>query len=285
MNSTSISGSEVYKSLCSIAGSSNVSESRTVNITYGFDSSAAPAAEPAFVVLARSVEQIKHILEHANRHGIPITTVATGQNVAGTALPRQGGIVLDLQYMNNILEINTDAGYALVEPGVTYNQLSAAITKQGFRCHIPTSPGGSSVLANHLLAPSGSLNTRHLDSVIALEVVLPNGEIVKTGSAAFPGSRFFLRYGPFPDLTGLFCYSYGTLGVVTKASIRIYPISEDTRVPAAAFDNFSSSVQFVKEVVIPRSAEESLCPMANAEKTQRFQWSLPRGPATGRTSE
>jgi len=249
---------EVHRGLCSIVGASNVSDSSAVIITYGFDASPTPPSQPDFVVLPREVIQIKHILELANRHRLPVTTLSGGVNVAGNAIPTQGGIVLDLKWMNKILEVNTDAAYVVIEPGVTYDELSAELAKNGFRCQLPTSPGGSSPLAQQLLNPSGSLVNRHQDSVIALEVVLANGEIIRTGSAAFSSSGFFLRYGPYPDLTGLFCCSYGTLGVITKASLRIYPVNEDTKLLVAAFDSFSSSVNFVKEVCRRNIAEHTI---------------------------
>lgn len=251
-------GGEVYKGLCSIVGSSNVSDSSAVTITYGFDSSPTPPSQPGFVLLPRDVIQIKHILEFANRYRLPVTTLSGGVNVAGNAIPTQGGIVLDLKWMNKILEVNSDAAYVVIEPGVTYDELTAELARNGFRCQLPTSPGGSSPLAQQLLNPSGSLVNRHQDSIIGLEVVLPSGEIIRTGSAAFPASGFFLRYGPYPDLTGLFCLSYGTLGVVTKASIRIYPVNEDIRLLIAAFDSFSSSINFVKEVCRRNIAEHAI---------------------------
>lgn len=249
---------EIYKALCSIVGSSNVSDCDAVAITYGFDASPTPPSQPSLVVLPREVIQIKHILELANRYRLPVTTLSGGVNVAGNAIPTQGGIVLDLKWMNKILEVNSDSAYVVIEPGVTFDELSAELSRKGFRCQLPTSPGGTSPLAQQLLNPSGSLVNRHQDSIIGLEVVLPNGEIIRTGSASFSSSGFFLRYGPYPDLTGLFCCSYGTLGVVTKASIRIYPVNEDIRLPIAAFEAFSSSVSFVKEVCRRNIAEHAI---------------------------
>jgi glycolate oxidase len=246
---------EIFKALCSIVGRSNVSNSDVVTVTYGFDASPTSPSEPAFVVLPRDVIQVKHILEVANRYRLPVTPLSGGVNVGGTAIPTQGGIVLDLKWMNKILEVNTDAAYVVIEPGVTYDELTAELAKRGFRCHIPTSPGGSTPIGNQLMRPSGSLANRHIDSIIGLEVVLPNGNIIRTGSAAFPFSGFFLKYGPFPDLSGLFCCAHGTLGVVTKASIRIYPVNEDIRLAIASFDSFSSSISFVKEVCRRNIAE------------------------------
>jgi FAD/FMN-containing dehydrogenase len=160
--------------------------------------------------------------------------------------------------MNKIIEINEDASYAVIEAGVTFDELTAKLTEKGWRCQIPTSPGGSTPTGNFLVRPSGSLANRHLDSFVGLEVVLPNGTIVRTGSSAFPFCGSYLRYGPFPDLTGLFCCAHGTLGVVTKAAIRIYPINESIKISIAAFENFSDSVNFAKNVCRRNIAEHCI---------------------------
>jgi len=146
----------------------------------------------------------------------------------------------------------------VIEPGVTFDELTAKLFEKGYRCQIPTAPGGSTPVGNYLLKPSGSLANRHLDSFVGLEVILPDGTIVRTGSSAFPFCGSYLRYGPFPDLTGLFCLSYGTLGVVTKAAVRIYPINESIQIPIVAFENYSDSVNFVKDVSRRNIAEHCI---------------------------
>ena len=103
-------------------------------------------------------------------------------------------------------------------------------------------------MGNYLSRPSTSLATRHLDSIVELEVVLPDGTIFNTGSSMFPNGGSHLRYGPFLDLAGLFCCGYGTLGVVTRASVRIYPINEANRLNLAGFDTYEASVDYVKDL-------------------------------------
>lgn len=249
---------QVYNALCSAAGKENVSDSEVVLVSYGFDSSPAVPGKPDFVVLPRDTIGVKNILEVANRARIPVTTMSGGVNVGGTAVPSQGGIVLDLKWMNKIIEINEDAAYAVIEAGVTFDELTAKLAEKEFRCQIPTSPGGSTPVGNYLMRPSGSLSNRHLDLFVGLEVVLPDGTIVRTGSSAFPFCGSFMRYGPFPDLTGLFCCAHGTLGVVTKAAIRIYPINESIKLSIAAFENFSDSILFAKDVSRRNIAEHCI---------------------------
>ena len=218
-------------------------------VTYGFDQSRVPFQRPSFVVLPENKEDVRETLKIADKHKIPVTVLSGGVNVSGHCIPSEGGIVLDLRRINKIIEINTGSGYALIESGVTYDKLNAALAEKGFRCHITTAPGGSTVIASQMVRPSGSLANRHLDSLIDLEVVLPDGTIANTGSSHFPGAGYGLRYGPFPDLTGLFCCAHGTMGIVTKASVRIYPINESNRLNLMAFGDFDSSLKFVKEII------------------------------------
>jgi len=250
----------VYKELQEKVGADKVKNDDAILVTYAFDSSIAPFSKPAMVILPENCRDVQKVLIVANRERIPVTVMSGGVNIGGLTVPSEGGIVLDLRNMDRILEINTDANYAVIEPGVIFDRFTAALSEKGFRCHVPTAPGGATPLGNYLLNPSGSLSNRHLDSIIALEVVLPDGTILNTGSKAFPSpnSKPYRRYGPFPDLTGLFCCAYGTLGVITKAAVRIYPKNESTKLILAGFDNFESAVNFVKDVVNNNIAESCI---------------------------
>jgi len=241
----------LYQELCDRIGAEKVKNDETILVSYGFDASMVPFRKPSFVVLPESRDDVREVLIIANKGKVPVTVMSRGVNIAGMTVPSEGGIVLDFRNMNAILEIDTDSGYAVIEPGVTFDEFTSALSKRGFRCHVPTAPGGAAPLGNYLLNPSGSLSNRHLDSILDLEVVLPDGTIVNTGSTAFssPNPKPCRRYGPFPDLGGLFCCAYGTLGVITKASVRIYPRNESTQVNLAAFDEFGSAVEFVKDLI------------------------------------
>ena len=241
------------KSLCQVLreaiGDNKVKDDENVLLTYSYDSSPTPQQKPSAVVLPENSEDVKKILKIANENKIPIAVMAYGVNAAGGCIPTEGGIVLDLRRMDKIVEINTDSGYATIEPGVTFDKLTAALAEKGYRCQIPASPGGTSVIANYLLRPSGNFTTKHLDPVLDLDVVLPDGTLFSTGSSAFTNIGSCLRYGPFPDLTGMFCCAYGTLGVITKAAVRIYPINEARDAILVAFDNFKQSSEFTKDII------------------------------------
>ncbi|MBI2955469.1 MAG: FAD-binding oxidoreductase [Chloroflexi bacterium] len=245
-----------YRDLVAAAGAENVTDNEVVRATYAFDISPNLPCLPEFVVKPKSVAQVQEILKTCDRYVVPVTPIAAGLNAAGTCIPSPGGIALDLRWMDNILEINTEAAYALVEPGVTFDKLSSALNKVGFRTHVPTAPGGASVMGNSLNG-AGELPGRHADPILALEAVLPSGEIVRTGSAAVPGGSWQSPSGPYAGLTHLFC-CFGTMGVVTKMAIRIYPILEDRRVLMVGFDAFSAAMPFANEVLRSGIAEASI---------------------------
>jgi FAD/FMN-containing dehydrogenase len=205
--------------------------------------------KPDYVVLAESSEDVQKVLPIADKYKVPVTVLSAGANVAALTVPLEHGLVLDLRRMNKIIEINTDAGYAVVESGVTFDEFTAALRKAGYRCHITTAPPAGSVVGNYLSRSSGTFCTRHLDPMIDLEVVFPDGKAVRTGSSHFPGAGMSLRYGPGPDMAGMFCLAHGTMGIVTKASVRIYPITESNRLLFATFNDYNSSLQFVKDAI------------------------------------
>jgi FAD/FMN-containing dehydrogenase len=239
-------------------GPSKVEDDELVLVTYASDISPEPFRKPSFVIFPENRNDVVATLQIANEYKIPLTVMSGGTNVMGACIPPEGGIAIDLHRMNRIIEINTDSGYAVVEPGVNFDRFSAALEENGFRCHIPTAPGGATPLGNYINRPSGSLANRHLDSILDLEVVLPDGTILSTGSSIFPSVGSHLRYGPFPDLAGLFLCSYGTLGIITKGALRIYPINESNRMNLTAFDKFEDAVDFVKDVTNHNIAEHCI---------------------------
>jgi FAD/FMN-containing dehydrogenase len=230
-------------------GENKVKDDDVVLVTYMTDPSPVSKRKPAFVVLPESKGDVIATLKLANKYLIPVTVMAGGVSLAGYSIPAEGGIVLDTHRMDKIIEINTDSGYAVVEPGCSFDKLTAALREKGFRALIPTAPGASSAMGNALGRPTNNMCARHLDAVVDLEVVLPDGTDFCTGSSHFPNAGSSLRYGPFADLAGLYTCGYGTMGIITKAALRIYPINEANRINVAAFDSFADAVDFVKDIL------------------------------------
>jgi len=245
------SGSEVVcRELKEAIGAAKVRDDEITLVTYGrirhgFDIMW-PYRKPCLVVFPETREDVVETLKIANRHKTPITSVGTAAIFLGTT---EGGIIIDQRRRDKVLEINTDSGYAVIEPGVSFDKLTSALRGTGFKCSVGTMPGPGTVLGQALSRGSQSFTTRYLSVVLDLEVVLPNGTVFSTGSSHFEGVGSHLRYGPYPDLAGLYTCAYGTMGVITKAAIRIHPVNEASRVNLAGFDNYADALDYVKELV------------------------------------
>ena len=189
-----------------------------------------PAEKVASAALAPdSVEQIQGILAIANRFSIPLYTVSTGRNLAygGSAPVYSGSVVLDLKRMNRILEVSEEFAYALVEPGVSYFDLYRHIREKGLKLWIDVpDPGWGSLIGNSLDHGAGRtpLPYRdHFDAHCGMEVVLANGQVVRTGMGSISGSKLWqqTKYGPGPLLDGIF--SQSNFGIVTKMGFWLMP--------------------------------------------------------------
>src|SRR5271170_2917853 len=139
------------------------------------------------------VEQVQAVVKIANRYKIPIYPVSTGKNLGygGSAPVLSGSVVLDLKRMNRILEVNERNAYALVEPGVSYFDLYRYIQEKGLKLWLDVpDPGWGSLMGNALDHGGGytALPFRdHFEAHCGMEIVLANGEVMRTGMGAMPG--------------------------------------------------------------------------------------------------
>lgn len=185
-----------------------------------------PPGAAAAVVLPGTADELREVMCLAASWGEPVTPVVAGYNVAGIAIPRRGGIVVDLTRLNRIVELNRDAMHVVVEPGVTFAQLKTFLDAEAPELvyTYPFAPPTTSVVANALLDGLNNLSMRHGAMgkwLHGVEAVLADGTVVRTGSGAVvPG--WFSR-SPLPDLTGLFVSTQGTTGIVTKAALALVP--------------------------------------------------------------
>jgi 4-cresol dehydrogenase (hydroxylating) len=183
-------------------------------------------------VAPATLEEVQAVVRAANQHRIPLYPISTGRNLAygGSAPVYSGSVVLDLKRLNRVLEVNERNAYALVEPGVSYFDLYDHIQKAGLDVWIdPPDPGWGSVIGNALDGGGGwtaSPFRDHFGAHCGMEVVLANGEVVRTGMGALPNSKSWQHnrwgYGPWVD--GLFRQS--NFGVVTKMGFYLMPRPE-----------------------------------------------------------
>lgn len=221
---------DIKSELINIVGEEHVSTDPADCIPYERDDQfwTIPAHPPDYVVRPVSKPEIQDILKLANQHKIPVVPYAAGINRKGLCIAQKGGILLDMRRMTRI-EIDPEMMVAKVEPGVNFAQLVVALNQYPrLRCLTPDAPATASVLANYMLRGIYATSTRYgIDHLITMEIVLPNGEILDTGSGATP--KCTLPYCGIvngPDLTKLFQAGPGTMGVATEGRIRLYPMPE-----------------------------------------------------------
>ena len=185
---------------------------------------------PSAAVAPDGVEQVQAVVKIANHYKIPLWTISTGKNLGyGGSAPLLGGsVVLDLKRMNRVLEVNDKNHYALVEPGVSYFDLYRYIQDKNLKVWIdPPDPGWGSPVGNALERGGGYTPMRdHFDCHCGMEVVLANGDVVRTGMGALPNAKTWQQYkygfGPYVD--GIF--SQSNFGVVTKMGFWLFPQPE-----------------------------------------------------------
>jgi (+)-pinoresinol hydroxylase len=187
----------------------------------------------AAAIAPDNAEQVVELVKIANRYRIPIYPISTGKNLGygGAAPALAGSVVFDLKRMNRVVEIDERNGYVVVEPGVSYFDLYNYIQEKGLKLWIDVpSPGWGSVLGNALdggvgvtLAPYRN----HFDAQCGIEVVLPNGRMMRTGMGALPGAKTWQQFkaGYGPRIDGLFKQS--NYGVVTKMGFWLMPAPEN----------------------------------------------------------
>ena len=183
-------------------------------------------------VAPANVEEVQAVVRIANAAGLPLYPISTGKNLGygGAAPILSGSVVVDLKRMNRVIEVNEAEGWVLVEPGLSYFDLYNPMRERGVRLWIdPPDPGWGSPIGNALERGVGYTRLPyrdHWDAHCGLEVVLANGDVVRTGMGSLPGAQSWqsFRYGCGPLVDGLF--SQSNFGIVTKMGFWLQPEPE-----------------------------------------------------------
>lgn len=214
-----------------------VSTGRSILEMHSRDEGHVTPVLPDAVVFPRSTEEVSTIVKICAAHKCPIIPFGIGTSLEGHVIPVQGGISIDLSQMNSILEIHEEDLDAVVEPGVTRMQLNSELRTTGLMFTVD--PGADATLGGMAATRASGTNAVRYgtmrENVLALEVVLPDGEIIQTGSRARKSSSGY-------DLTHLFVGSEGTLGIITKLVVRLFGQPEVIRVASCSFDTLSGAV-------------------------------------------
>jgi len=213
--------------------------------TYSYDGFL-PEFMPDAVIVPGSTEEISKIMRAANREKINIVPRGAGTNICGSSVARKGGIIIAFHRMNKILEIDSDNRCAVVQPGVVNGDLQKEVGKHDLM--YPPDPASmfvSTIGGNVALNAGGPRGVKYgvtRDYLLGLEVVLPTGEVIKTGGKTLKSVSGY-------DLTRLMCGSEGTLGIVTEITVRLVPLPPAKATLQAIFSDLDDAAKTVSAII------------------------------------
>ena len=223
-------------------GRFSMSESTRANYARGEDTYD-PVLSQA-VVFPETNEEVSKILKLCNDHKIPIVPFGTGTSLEGNVVGNENGITISLEKMNKVLSVNVADFDCRVQANVTRKQLNEYLREDGV--FFPIDPGADAALGGMAAtSASGTMAVKYgtMRTVVSgLTVVLPNGDIIKTGSRTKKSSAGY-------NLTNLFIGSEGTLGVITEVQLRLSPIPESIMSAACHFKDLESAVLTSQEII------------------------------------
>jgi glycolate oxidase len=236
----------IVPQLQAIAGAGNVLAGEDAKADYFHDEALGLQPEtPRAVVFPEDATQVQKIVEWANATKTPLTARGSGTGLSGACIPTPGGVVVAFEHMNAVVEIDTDNHVAVVQPGVTLEQLDAETARHGLI--YPTFPGElSASLGGNVATNAGGMRavkygvTRH--QVLGLHAVLGTGEAIRTGGK-------FVKSTAGYDLTQLIIGSEGTLAMVNEATLRLYPRATHTATVLAPFTNLPDCTGSVPKLI------------------------------------
>ena len=196
------------------------------------------------VVFPETNEEVSQLLKLCNEHKIPVVPFGTGTSLEGHVVGNQNGITISLEKMNKVLSVNAEDFDCRVQANVTRKQLNEYLREDGV--FFPIDPGADAALGGMAAtSASGTMAVKYgtMRTVISgLTVVLPNGDIIKTGARTKKTSAGY-------NLTNLFIGSEGTLGIITEVQLRLSPIPESIMSAVCYFPDLDSAVKASQEVI------------------------------------
>jgi len=237
---------DLIQALAEIVGAGAAKSGADAGDDYSHDEALnAQWGRPDAVVFPETPEQVAAVLAYADEHKIPVTARGAGTGLSGSCIPRSGGIVVSFERMNNILEIDTENHAAVVQPGVTLDQLDTALAPLGLV--YPVFPGEySASLGGNVNTNAGGMRavkygvTRH--HVLGVQAALPTGEVIRSGGKIVKVSTGY-------DLTQLIIGSEGTLALVTEATLKLHPRLAHAATILAPFATLEDVTKAVPRVI------------------------------------
>lgn len=236
---------EILEQIKSIVGAEYVFTDAESFEKYGKDHTERLHFNPAVVVKPKNPEEISALMQLANVHLIPVTPRGAGTGLSGGALPHLGGLVIAMERFNSILEIDERNLQVTTEPGVITEMLQDAVKEKGLFYPPDPASKGSCFIGGNISENSGGPKAVKYgvvkDYVLNLEVVLPNGEIIWTGSNILKNATGY-------NITQLIVGSEGTLGIVTKIVLRLIPHPKFDLLMLAPFNSLEKASEAVSAI-------------------------------------
>ncbi len=233
-----------FQRLQALLGAGRVLTGESELLLHARDESHHPEQKPDAVIYPHSAEEISKILRFANERKIPVTPWGAGTSMEANPVPVYGGIVLDLSRMNQVVAIYPEDLQAVVQPGVTHVEFNQKLSRHGL--FFPPDPGAPATIggmvANNAAGIQAIKYGATKDYVLALEVVLADGKILKVGNRAMRTSSGY-------NLVGLFVGSEGTLGVFTEITLRLAGVPKEVSAATAVFPTLEQAAQAVVQIV------------------------------------
>ena len=235
---------------------STVLTGREEIIPYMRDASYFNGKLPDAVIIPGSTREVSEIMSVCNEMKVQVTTRGGGSSLTGSSVPISGGVVISMARMNRIIETKPSDSYVVAEPGVRLDDLNRELRKIGF--FYPPDPASSmaATVGGTISTNAGGLRAATYGTtkewILGLEVVLPTGEVIETGGRTLKRSKGY-------DLTALMAGSEGTLGIITKAILKIWPLPEATGRIMAYFREIAPAGRAIAELktrgIVPYIAE------------------------------
>ena len=226
----------------------NSADSPEILRDYSCDQSFVRPVMPQMIAYPESLEEVQEIVKMANQENVPLTPFSSGLNLHGATIPNQGGIMLDMSKMDKILDLDERNQWVLIEPGVTYERLQDELDTFGLRAMIPWGvPPSRSVLSSQI---EGDPNLSYAsfeygaDRILDIELILPEGEVYRTGSWGVTDKP----KGSFPLQHRIWTGAQGTLGVVSKMALKVESFPRGGKVFFLCFNRFEEALAPLKMI-------------------------------------